>query len=111
MIELFRVRDYTVVGFYQSLLEAEGIPTFVRNENLSLTEVQIPTFCPALCILNGDDYPRAVEILQSYAAPEQAAPQGGDWTCPSCGEENPGNFDLCWSCESPRGGIEDAPAF
>lgn len=22
-----------------------------------------------------------------------------DWTCTNCGEENPGNFDVCWNCE------------
>ncbi|MGC4015590.1 MAG: DUF2007 domain-containing protein [Luteolibacter sp.] len=108
MIELFRERDFTIIGFYQSLLESEGIQTFVRNENLSVTEVQIPTFCPALCILNEDDYPRAVEILKAHAFPESAAPAGGDWICPSCGEENPGNFDLCWSCEKSRGEMEGA---
>lgn len=110
MIELFRVRDFTVIGFYQSLLEAEGIPTFVRNENLSSTEVSIPTFCPALCIMNEEDHPRALEILQAYASPEAAPPVGEDWVCKSCGEQNPGNFDLCWSCETPRGEIVETPA-
>jgi hypothetical protein len=26
-----------------------------------------------------------------------------EWTCKSCGEENPGNFDECWKCQEPRG--------
>jgi len=24
------------------------------------------------------------------------------WSCLTCGEENPGRFDLCWKCESNR---------
>jgi hypothetical protein len=24
------------------------------------------------------------------------------WTCASCGEENPGNFEVCWKCQSAR---------
>jgi hypothetical protein len=24
------------------------------------------------------------------------------WTCPSCGEENPAEFDECWKCEKDR---------
>jgi hypothetical protein len=24
------------------------------------------------------------------------------WHCGACGEENPGNFDVCWQCQSPR---------
>ena len=25
-----------------------------------------------------------------------------DWKCPGCDEENPGTFDLCWSCGRAR---------
>jgi hypothetical protein len=25
-----------------------------------------------------------------------------EWTCKSCGEENPGNFDECWKCQTWR---------
>jgi len=102
MIELFRERDYTIVGYYQSLLEAEGIQTFVRNESLSSTEVSIPTFCPALCIMNDEDHARALDILREHTLPERTAVSPADWTCPACQESNPGNFDLCWSCETPR---------
>jgi ribosomal protein L40E len=24
------------------------------------------------------------------------------WVCPKCGEENPGNFDECWKCQTWR---------
>lgn len=24
------------------------------------------------------------------------------WTCASCGEENPGNFEVCWKCQVAR---------
>jgi hypothetical protein len=24
------------------------------------------------------------------------------WACPQCGEENPGNFEMCWSCQAGR---------
>jgi hypothetical protein len=25
-----------------------------------------------------------------------------DWKCVDCDEENPGTFEVCWQCESPR---------
>jgi hypothetical protein len=28
------------------------------------------------------------------------------WTCASCGEENPGNFEVCWKCQEARAGID-----
>ena len=46
MKELFRERDSTRVGYYQSILEAEGIPTHVRNRDLvsMASDIPIPEF-------------------------------------------------------------------
>jgi hypothetical protein len=32
------------------------------------------------------------------------AAEGSDtpWTCPNCSEKVPGNFDVCWKCQSPK---------
>ncbi len=27
---------------------------------------------------------------------------GADWICPTCSEENPGMFEICWQCETNR---------
>lgn len=100
MKELFRERDYTRVGYYQSILEAEGIETHVRNQNLAtagLAEIPIPEFFPALCVVNEEDYGKAMEILRiSTVENELGADQ--EIACPSCAEQNPGNFEICWSC-------------
>jgi hypothetical protein len=32
------------------------------------------------------------------------------WQCPKCGNPVEDNFDVCWSCGTSRGGVED-PAF
>lgn len=99
MIELFRDPEMARVGQYQSILEAEGIATFVRNENLSGTEVVIPAFYPALCVVDDKDYERAVEIIRSY---EQEVPGSDEEIqCPKCGELSPGTFAECWNCGEP----------
>ena len=67
MKELFRERDPARVGYYQSLLDEEGIPTHVRNRDLVTlmgTEVPIPEFFPALCVINDEDYQRAMDFLE-----------------------------------------------
>lgn len=33
---------------------------------------------------------------------ERLRPQRADWRCAGCGEDNPGNFELCWNCERAR---------
>lgn len=101
MIELFRDPEMARVGQYQSILEAEGIPTFVRNENLSGTEVVIPSFYPALCVVDDNDHARAMEIIRSY---EQEVPGSEEEIrCPKCGELSPGTFAACWNCGAALG--------
>ncbi|MBN8456702.1 MAG: DUF2007 domain-containing protein [Verrucomicrobia bacterium] len=103
MKELFREREFERVAFFRQVLEDEGIPTMIRNENLTmsgLSEIPIPEFFPALCVMNDDDYPRAVAIIRARLDEEKSDP-GEDIGCPACGESNPGNFSNCWSCEAP----------
>jgi hypothetical protein len=83
MREVFTHKEFTLVGHYQTLLEAEGIPTF------------IPALFPVLCVENDADFDRAVEIIRKVYKPE---PNNlPDWPC-TCGELVPGNFDTCWKC-------------
>ncbi|MDP4624846.1 MAG: DUF2007 domain-containing protein [Akkermansiaceae bacterium] len=101
MKELFRERDLTKVTFYQSLLEAAEIPTFIKNENLSTTEgVSIPDFFPALCVVHSEDYDRAYALIKEHLE-ETEKLSGTEITCPNCGETSPGNFGACWNCQSP----------
>lgn len=87
MKELFRERHYTIVGYYQSVLEAEGIRTFVRNQDLvtMTTGFPIPDMFPALCVLNEGDYSRASEILRTLHSPSEMSPgdQPVSWIFPA----------------------------
>lgn len=102
MKEIFREADYTRVAFCESILQGEGIQTHIRNKDLvgTLTEVPIPEFFPALCVVNEDDYERAVEILKLRFTEDQERASLPDVRCPKCHEENPATFDVCWSCEA-----------
>lgn len=102
MKEICRERSPIKIGFWKSILEDEGIQVFVRNENLSGVEVPIPVFYPALCVVNDEDYDQALAILKKHLeeTPEESGDPNASIACPSCREENPGNFDVCWSCEA-----------
>lgn len=92
MKELFREPDSARIGFCQSLLDAEGIPTFVRNEPISGLNLLTSLF-----VMNDEDHDRALTILKEHFAAD-ASLSGEEHPCPSCGELNPGNFEVCWSC-------------
>ncbi len=100
MKELFRDADFTRVGLCQSILEAEGIPTHIRNQDLVgiMTEVPIPEFFPALCVVDDGDYDRAITLLRDRMRSERERSRAGDRTCAGCDEPSPGNFEVCWNC-------------
>src|SRR4051794_16589930 len=102
MREVFVHQDHARVGFYKSILDQADIPNFVRNElsNNSLSELPSPIFFPALCVVNGEDYDRAMQILREIS--ETPPAQTPEWRCQSCSEEVPGTFDSCWSCGKVR---------
>ncbi|NJM38802.1 MAG: DUF2007 domain-containing protein [Akkermansiaceae bacterium] len=106
MKELFREQDTTLVSYYKAVLEDHEIPTMIRNEYLTasgLTEIPIPEFFPALCVLNDEDYTKAVVIIRERLITNQKNADT-EITCVSCGETSPGNFETCWSCgDSLRG--------
>jgi len=102
MKELFREQDITRVSYYRGVLEDHGIPTMIRNEYLTgsgLTEIPIPEFFPALCVINDEDFVQAVAIIREHLTANQRNADI-EIRCVSCGEKNPGNFESCWSCGS-----------
>ena len=98
MREVFVNQDHARVAFFKTVLDEAGIPNFMRNEysNNAIAEMPSPLFFPALCVVNEEDYDRAMQILGGiyYARPSQTP----DWRCRKCGEEVPGTFDSCWHC-------------
>lgn len=97
MIEIYRNRDSATVGTLQSLLESEGIRTYLRNEHVSGTTVAVPEVFPALCVMDAADVKRGVELVRGYIE-VPSGESGPELTCPKCGEKSPGTFAACWNC-------------
>ena len=100
MKEIFRHGELHQVTRYMDILENARIETLLRNENLSVTAAPIPEFFPHLCVLNDEEFPKAVKLLGEH---DEKMAKGAEvqLRCPSCGEMNPGNFDVCFSCHEP----------
>lgn len=103
MREVFTHKEFTRVGHYQTILESEGIPTYIRNASSHnvVADITIPALYPVLCVENEADFDRAVELLRGVYQPEKS--DAPDWTC-SCGESVPGNFSSCWKCGAEQTG-------
>ncbi len=99
MIELITDPTPGRIAYFREILEAEGIPTFVRNENMSGTEGMIPIFHPGLCIMKDSDLDRAKQLIAENQ-PSDLSDTALEIICPACSEKNPGNFASCWNCGS-----------
>ncbi len=77
-------------------LADRGIRARVFNANASSLagELPIDASLPQVWVENASDAPRAREIIDAHLR----SGNGPSRKCPSCGEENPSSFDLCWSC-------------
>ncbi|MDF1740416.1 MAG: DUF2007 domain-containing protein [Verrucomicrobiales bacterium] len=66
MRQVFTTPRFETVGLYQSILENEGIPTMIRNENTSGLDGSSPgdIIHPELWVLEDSDFERAIEILR-----------------------------------------------
>ncbi|MEO1856740.1 MAG: DUF2007 domain-containing protein [Rubritalea sp.] len=67
MRKVYEDQDMTMVGYYQSLLEDEGIQTLVKNEYASLATGEIPftQVYPELWVTDEADYERSVDLIRS----------------------------------------------
>lgn len=97
MIKVFENFDFSRVGQMQSLLESNGIQTFIRNQYGSSVMGEVPFLevVPQLFVLDEKDLARALELLE-LDSPRAA--EGEDWVCPECGADVDANFDRCWKC-------------
>lgn len=81
----------------RGLLGQEGIAVHVFNENAQSGVGQLPVAeaLPELWVDDENDWQRAQDVVRRF----EAAPRvDATLRCVGCGEDNPGNFQLCWSC-------------
>ena len=104
MRQVYTSQDSAQVGYYKSILDEAGILSFIRNENSNNPEASGAAFLPALCVIADKDYEQAISLLKSMQV--TASRTGPEWTCRSCSEKNPVNFDSCWNCDLLRPDIQ-----
>lgn len=108
MRKIYEHIDFARVGHYQSILESEGIRTYIKNSGASIGMGEIPftQLFPELWVTDDADYGRALEVLRPYHQNEFE--ENPDWECPKCGEAVEGIFGECWNCQTSRPVVDPA---
>lgn len=95
-------RFYVATQRYDAYLVADrlnqaGIRAHVFNEHASSIVGDVPPDVaqPQVWLERECDRERATALLRAI---ESDAAVQGTLRCSACGEESPGNFDLCWNC-------------
>jgi len=103
MIKVFEDFDITLVGHYQSVLESQGIATFMKNQFGTSGAGELPFIevIPQLWILNEADANRA-EVLIRELHDTTCVDQAQAWKCPDCGTPLEAAFTQCWKCSALR---------
>jgi ribosomal protein S14 len=102
MDRLYRAKDLAEAHLLRDLLEEDGLHACIVNENLASLAGELPfgLIFPEVWITDSRDLFMARAVLKDYLQ-RKGAPDRGERRCVACGEESPGNFDLCWSCRRP----------
>lgn len=81
----------------RGLLGQAGIEAEVFNENAQggMGEIPFTHAYPEVWIVDEGDAARAREVIRQFERPDVHA---ATLRCSRCAEDNPGNFQLCWSC-------------
>lgn len=81
----------------KNVLAMHNIDCMVKNDfgNPMGAEFGIGNTLLELWVSRDKDYQQAREII----AEQEQQPESEPWTCPNCGEENGGQFALCWNCQ------------
>ena len=90
--------DLVMAGHLKSLLDADGIECFLKNQYLTGGRGDLPlNECwPELWVTQDDCYEKAMKIIASVISSNDKV-VGSDWRC-SCGEMIEGQFSSCWNC-------------
>lgn len=85
------------VNQVHDLLQSYRIPCFIKNEFASGGVGEISPFdaWPEVWLFDDEWLPRVKRLLAEFQAQDNAAVS---WCCSGCGEDNEGNFEICWQC-------------
>ena len=101
MIKLFADFDLSKVGQIQSVLEAEGIRTHLKNQfGSTMGEIPFVDVVPEIWLLNEDDLAEATKLVHKVLSQSEGTEP--EWTCAECNSVVDGVFSRCWKCNTQR---------
>ena len=104
MKKVFSSIELSETVLVRDALIHQGVAATIQNEHSGRTA--IPEFRPPAEVWVNDDgdYAVARQIVVDTIATIDSKADAAPWKCPSCREENPQSFEMCWSCGHEKDG-------
>ena len=107
-VKLFESFVLTEAQLLAATLDAAGIPARLQGGTAATIWGDAPGALPQSVVeVRAEDIDAGREVMarlydEQGRKSRDEVPEA--WTCEACGERNPGDFDICWSCGATRGG-------
>jgi hypothetical protein len=97
MIKAYTAANLQDAHILLGLLASSGIKARILNASAQggLGEIPFTHTYPELWIEDARDAARARAVIAEFERPTRAEPPR---RCPSCHEDNPARFEVCWKC-------------
>ena len=100
MKRIYSNDNLVAVHSAKNLLELNGIDCVLKNEHSNTMGAAFGSSnLVELWVEKNSDYEKARTIIEEKITNPQDT---GSWTCNQCSEENEGNFEVCWKCQSEK---------
>ena len=98
MRKVFSSNELSETVLVRDALLHQGLAATIQNEYSGRSA--IPGFRPPaeVWVDDDNDYDAARRIVADTISKIDSKANAAPWICPSCSEENPRSFDVCWSC-------------
>jgi hypothetical protein len=103
MFPIYRAGSLHEASLLGDRLHEAGLGFDIRNQQLQGALGELPlSVTPEVCVRREADVVPARRIVAAFET-AQRTPIDDDLRCGECGEQNPSNFELCWSCRAELG--------
>lgn len=85
-----------------------GISAEVFNQHSAGAGGEIPLtdVWPEIWIAREDQFELAMQVIREFEISQSEQCDDALKLCSQCNEENPGNFECCWSCGADLGALD-----
>jgi hypothetical protein len=101
MKRVYTADNRALAWHIKNILQSNSIEAEVRNDTLHSAQGGIPVneCYPEVWVINEADELPAAKLIEEQQNSDQAI-QKPQWNCSNCGEQNFGQFEICWNCQS-----------